>query len=146
MRPPGARSLHPLSGPAPAQRRNGRRGFTLIELAVVVLIIGILSSLAVYTYRMMVNKARMTQAKTVLAHLARTEAIFYASYDRYTDNVVKLDFDPMRYPFYQVSVVLDNSAQGFTGYARGVGLMTGDLWFVTQNGNPTQDNTSTFRN
>jgi len=72
-----------------------------------------------YTYRMMVNKARMTQAKTVLSHLAKMEAIFYSDHDRYTDNVILLDFDPVKYPFYTVSVVLDNDAKNFTGIATG---------------------------
>ena len=129
----------------PSRRHRGTPGFTLIELTLVILVIGLLAVLATYTYRGMVTKARMTQAKTVLTHLFRTEAIYYASNDVYTDNVALLDFDPVRYPYYLVSVVLDNGAQSFTGYATGVGVMTGDLWFVTQDVSPTQDNTSTFR-
>jgi len=138
--------LYPdATAPGHRPRRIGPRGFTLIELAVVLGIIGILASLGIYFYRGLVNKARMTQAKTVLMHLARTEIIYYSNNDRYTDNIALLDFDPVAYPFYQVSVVLDNGGRGFTGYATGVGVMAGDLWFVRQDGNPTQDNTSTFR-
>jgi len=51
---------------------------------------------------MMINKARMTQAKTVLGHLTKTEAIYFSDHDRYTDNVVLLDFDPVKYPYYNV--------------------------------------------
>jgi len=40
----------------------------------------------------------MTQAKTVLAHLAKMEATYFSDHDRYTDNVVLLDFDPVKYP------------------------------------------------
>jgi prepilin-type N-terminal cleavage/methylation domain-containing protein len=129
----------------PADHRNGRRGFTLIELTIVVALIGILAGLAVYTYRMMVNKARMTQAKIVLSHLTKTETIYFSEHDVYTDNVILLDFDPVKYPYYQVSVVLDNDAKNYTGIATGVGPMTGDWWTITRDGVPVQADNSVFR-
>jgi len=131
--------------PAHADHRNGRRGFTLIELTIVVVLIGILAAMAITTYRMMTNKARMTQAKTVLSHLTKMEAIYYSNHDRYTDNVILLDFDPVKYPFYNVSVLLDNDARNFRGIATGVGPMTGDLWTITKEGVPVQADNSVFR-
>jgi prepilin-type N-terminal cleavage/methylation domain-containing protein len=128
-----------------AKHRTGRRGFTLIELTVVLLLIGILAGLAVSTYRMMVNKARMTQAKTVLSHLTKTQSIYITEHEVYTDNVILLDFDPVKYPYYQVSVVLDNGAKNYLGIATGVGPMLGDRWYITKDGNPYQDNTSPFK-
>jgi len=124
---------------------RGRRGFTLIEIALVLVLIGILSAMAVSTYRMMTNKARMTQAKTVLSHLTKTEATHFSDHDRYTDNIVLLDFDPVKYNYYEVSVVLDNDAMNYTGIATGVGVMAGDRWYVTKDRAPYQDNTSPFR-
>jgi type II secretory pathway pseudopilin PulG len=117
----------------------------LLELTIVVMLVGILAAVAVYTYKGVVARARMTQAKTVLAHLARTQAIHIANHERYTDNVALLDFDPVRYPFYRVEVTLDNGGRSFIGYARGVGPMAGDLWYITPDGVPTQDNSSAFR-
>jgi prepilin-type N-terminal cleavage/methylation domain-containing protein len=140
-----AGSRHPLFCSTLAQHRNGRSGFTLIEITIVLLLIGILSSIAIYAYRMMVNKARMTQAKTVLSHLTKTETIYFTEHDVYTDNVILLDFDPVRYPYYQVSVVLANDGKNYTGIATGVGVMAGDLWTITRDGVPAQADNSVFR-
>jgi len=126
-------------------RRRDRRGFTLIEIALVLVLVGILAAMAITTYRMMINKARMTQAKTVLGHLTKTEATYFSDHDRYTDNIVLLNFDPVKYNYYEVSVVLDNDALNYTGAATGVGVMTGDRWYVNKDRNPYQDNTSPFK-
>jgi len=131
--------------PTPADHRTGGRGFTLIEIALVLVLIGILATMAVYTYSMMINKARMTQAKTVLGHLTKTEATYFSDHGRYTDNVVLLDFDPVKYDYYQISVVLDNDAKNYKGTATGIGIMTGDSWTINKDGQPVQADNSVFR-
>ena len=120
------------------------RGFTLVELVIAILIIAILSTFAIFTYRWMLNKARMTQARTALQHLVKGETVFFSENDRYTDDLSRIDFNPVKYDYYQVSVVLDNDAMNFTGIASGIGTMAGDRWFVTKDKNPYQDNTSPF--
>jgi prepilin-type N-terminal cleavage/methylation domain-containing protein len=131
--------------PTSADHRTGGRGFTLIEIALVLVLIGILATMAVYTYSMMINKARMTQAKTVLGHLTKTEATYFSDHGRYTDNVVLLDFDPVKYDYYQISVVLDNDAKTYKGTATGIGIMTGDSWTINKDGQPVQADNSVFR-
>jgi prepilin-type N-terminal cleavage/methylation domain-containing protein len=105
--PPASRSVPPRD-----------RGFTLIELMIVVLLIGILASIAIYGYKHMVSKARMTQAQ--------------------------VSYDPVKYSFYDVSVTLDNSRQDYIGVATGKGPMAGDRWTITNRGPrggiPEQDN------
>ena len=134
-----------MNRPAHAEHRTGGRGFTLIEITIVLLLIGILAAMATYTYRMMINKARMTQAKTVLGHLTKTEATYFSDHDRYTDNIVLLDFDPVKYNYYEISVVLDNDAKNYTGTATGVGIMAGDSWTITKDGQPVQADNSVFK-
>lgn len=124
---------------------RGRRGFTIIELSLVLVIVAILATLAVYTYGKIVNKARFTQAKSVLKHLQKTELIYFTDHDRYTDNVALFDFDPVRYDYYNVSVTLLDNGLRYIGYAHGVGAMEGDLWSITPDGEPVQDNAARAR-
>lgn len=127
------------------RHRVGKRGFTLIEITIALLIIGILLGMAFFAYQKMVHKARVTQAQIALKHLIKTETIYFSDHERYTDNVSLLDFDPVRYDFYKVSVTIDNAAKTYNGTATGIGIMTGDRWYVTKDGEPYQDNTSPFR-
>ena len=121
------------------QNRRGR-GFTIIELALVLTIVGILATMAVFTYKKVVNKARFTQAKIALKHLQKMETLHFTNQDTYTDNVVLLDFNPVKYDYYDVSVTLLDNGMNYIGYATGVRAMEGDLWFITRDGEPTQDN------
>ena len=124
---------------------RSRRGFTIIELALVLVIVAILGTLAVSIYVRVANKARFTQAKTVLKHLQKTELIYFTDHDRYTDNVALLDFNPVQYDYYDVSVTLLDNGLRYIGYAHGVRAMEGDLWSITPDGEPLQDNAARAR-
>ncbi|MDD5761308.1 MAG: prepilin-type N-terminal cleavage/methylation domain-containing protein [bacterium] len=143
-----SRSLAPRLA-APFSRRGrgrGRRGFTLLELTIVLLLVGILSSMAIYIYGKMVNKARMSQAPIVLNHLQKTETIYYSDASRYTDNTLIIDYDPVKYDYYKVTVTVDNTGQNFTGVATGIGPMAGDVWQITKDGAPVHVSDNAFIN
>ena len=75
--------------------KNGTKGFTLLELLVVVLIIGILAAIALPQYKLTVEKARMTEAVTILKSIAEANDRFYMINGRYANayEMEKLDIE-----------------------------------------------------
>ena len=63
--------------------QNRQQGVTLIELIVVVVIIGILASIAVPSYRNYVIRAQRTDATEGLLRLATAQEKFYLQNNRY---------------------------------------------------------------
>lgn len=64
-------------------KNSKQRGFTLVELMVVVAIIGILSALAVPRFKVFQAKARQAEAKTNLSHIYTLEQSYFGDNDVY---------------------------------------------------------------
>lgn len=60
-----------------------KKGFSLIEVLVVVLIIGILTSIALPQYQKSVEKARATEGLRIIRELQKAQQIFYDTYGRW---------------------------------------------------------------
>ena len=67
------------------------KGFTLIEIMVVVIIIGILAGMALPLYSRAVEKARIAQAVSVLGTIRDAEIRYVTEYGNYTKGAVGLD-------------------------------------------------------
>ena len=66
-----------------SHRRSARSGFTLVELMVVVIIIGILAAAAVPIYTAQTRRAKTAEALGALAAVRSTERAYYTEHGSY---------------------------------------------------------------
>lgn len=65
--------------------RNAARGFTLTEILIVIVIVGILTTLAVPSYRQYVQRTNRTVAKASLQELMTRQESYAVDHKRYAD-------------------------------------------------------------
>jgi len=71
-----------------------RKGFTLLELLIVVIVIGILATIAIPQFLNSVEKARVAKAKNAIGLIAHAEKMYRAEHDSYIggdDAMAELD-------------------------------------------------------
>ena len=66
------------------------RAFTLVELLVVVLIIGILAAIAIPQYQKAIMKSRLSEAMLMVKNIKNQQELFYLQNDRYAENCKEL--------------------------------------------------------
>ena len=66
------------------------KGFTLLELIVVIIILGILATLGFTQYTKMVEKGRTAEARVVLGQLRSAQVAYYQEYGAYTATIGNL--------------------------------------------------------
>ena len=88
---------------------KNKKGFTLLELLVVVLIIGILAAIALPQYKKVVAKAELAQLITAVQTLKKAQERYFLTNDKYADNLKFLDIDIKN--FSCVTSVYNNKPQ-----------------------------------
>lgn len=111
---------------------NKSRGFTLIELMIVVAVIGILAAVALPSYTRYVLKSHRSSAITAVLDVASREARYYTTNNTYTNSLTALGYtsDPMPLTdssnhYYDLSVTAVSST-GFTVRAAPAGNQVND--------------------
>ena len=75
-------------------------GFTLVELLVVVIIIGILSAIALPNFINQVGKARQTEAKNNLGAIGRAQQAYHFEHNTFASTLSQLSANDMFTPEY----------------------------------------------
>ena len=118
----------------------GNKGFTLIELMVVVAIIGILSAIAIPNFMSFVCKTRQIEAKKNLSILRSCEEAYRAVHDTYGSDLNKIGFSFSGMSKYTYTFISAVSSSEFTAHTKGVINGKDDIWTIDQNG--TLNNTT----
>jgi type IV pilus assembly protein PilE len=103
--------------------RTRQSGVTLMELLTVIVILGIISSIAVPSYRSYLMRTNRSDAKSALMQIQAAQEKFYIQNNKYTNKLKEAppaglglpEFSANRY--YKLSVTLDADEQGYSAKA-----------------------------
>lgn len=117
-------------------------GFTLTELLVVLIIIGILVLLALPNLMPLISRAKSTEAQLQLSHLHMLEKTYFYLHSKYSDNFKDIDFEQEKLITEEGSAnyrieITEATSTGFKAKATAVVDFDGDgnydVWEIDEN-------------
>jgi type IV pilus assembly protein PilE len=122
-------------------------GFSLTELLVVIVVIGILVLLALPKFTSVVSKAKETEAKIMLNHLHTLQQAYYFENDTYTADLMQLGFEQQRLitdggtARYKIEIIKANAVE-YEAQATAIVDFDKDgtlnVWKINHEGKPVQ--------
>lgn len=113
---------------------KNNKGFTLIELMIVVAIIGILAAIAIPNFMNYQCKAKQAEAKSSLGSIRVAQEAYFAEYDKYSTDLPGIGFAVKGDPEYTYT---STGGATFTATATSGTIKSGktDTWTIDQDGN-----------
>lgn len=96
---------------------NHQQGFSLIELMIVIVIVGILTSIAVPSYQQYVLRANRVDATTYLLNIAAEQEKFYLQNNTYASDIGDLGLTAASPDGYYTVALSGADASGYTATA-----------------------------
>ncbi len=93
---------------------NPQRGFTLIELMVVMIIVAILAAVAIPLYIGYIHKAKAEEAKACIGALVTAEKAYKQRYGSFTDVIADLNVDTAEAPYFDFAISSVSGGDTFT--------------------------------
>ena len=115
-------------------KKKKEKGFTLIELMIVVAIIGILAAIAIPNFMRYQAKAKQSEAKANLGSIYTSEVTYRAENDTYTATIGNLDWaaaGSTRYG-YEIVAVVGSTQFSAKATANIDSDGTTDVWIIDQ--------------
>jgi len=98
--------------------------FTLVEITVVVLIFGILASIALPQFSNIVENQRASAAKTILSNLHMSQRRYFIDHNNYATNIDDLDIPGATAPQGFINLTVNNTAVNVANLKRDDGTYT----------------------